>query len=123
MGIPKRLRQVFTNLLSNAIKFTPSGGRVTIKTMETDEKVQLEVIDTGVGIAPEELPKIFGDFYRGMTVDGEGVGLGLAIAKRIIEAHGGNIWATRNSGAGSTFQFTLNTCGAPSCTANVRFQG
>lgn len=110
MGIPKRLRQVFTNLLSNAIKFTPGGGQVTINAKEADDKIRLEVIDTGVGIAPEELPKIFGDFYRGMTVDGEGVGLGLAIAKRITEAHGGNIWAESpdpNTGKGSKFNVAL----------------
>jgi CheY-like chemotaxis protein/anti-sigma regulatory factor (Ser/Thr protein kinase) len=119
LGIPKRLRQVFTNLLSNAIKFTPNGGRVTINATETDDKVRLEVIDTGVGIAPEELPKIFGDFYRGMTVDGEGVGLGLAIAKRIIEAHGGNIWAESpdpSSGKGSKFNVALPKVFAPTGT-------
>ena len=110
LGIPKRLRQVFTNLLSNGVKFTPGGGKVTINAKDTDDKVQIEVIDTGVGIAPEEVPKIFGDFYRGMAVDGEGVGLGLAIAKRITEAHGGNIWAESpdpKSGKGSKFNVAL----------------
>jgi len=110
LGIPKRLRQVFTNLLSNGIKFTPGGGKVTINAKDTDDKVQIEVIDSGVGIAPEELPKIFADFYRCMRVDGEGAGLGLAIAKRIIEAHGGNIWAESPdpaSGKGSKFTVAL----------------
>ena len=110
LGIPRRLRQVFTNLLGNGVKFTPSGGQVTINANDTDDNVQIEVIDSGVGIAPEELPKIFGDFYRGMRVDGEGAGLGLAIAKRIIEAHGGNIWAESpdpKSGKGSKFTVAL----------------
>ena len=110
LGIPKRLRQVFTNLLGNGVKFTPSGGLVTINARDTDDNIQLEVTDTGVGIAPEEIPKIFGDFYRGMRVDAEGAGLGLAIAKRIIEAHGGNIWAESpdpESGKGSRFTVAL----------------
>jgi len=110
LGIPKRLRQVFTNLLSNAIKFTPSGGTVLINSKETSDRIQLEVSDTGIGIPPEELPKIFGDFYRGMRVDAEGAGLGLSIAKRIVEAHGGSIWAESpdpDTGKGSRFSIAL----------------
>ena len=111
LGIPKRLRQVLTNLLSNAIKFTPADGTVSISSLETDDCVQLDIADTGIGISPEELPRVFDDFYRGMKVEeAEGAGLGLSIAKRIIEAHGGLIWAESpcpESGIGTKFSFTI----------------
>jgi signal transduction histidine kinase/CheY-like chemotaxis protein len=110
LGLPMRLRQVLTNLLSNAVKFTPGGGLVTVNSNETAEKIQLEVSDTGVGISPDELPKIFADFYRGMKVEAEGVGLGLAIAKKIVEAHGGTIWVESpdpETGKGTRFSFTI----------------
>jgi signal transduction histidine kinase len=106
LGVPRRLGQVFTNLLSNAIKFTPADGRISINFRETDEYIQIEIADTGIGISSEELPRIFDDFYRGLKVDAEGVGLGLSIAKKIIEAHGGKIWAESpcsENGMGSKF--------------------
>jgi len=102
---------VLTNLLSNAIKFTPADGTVSISSLETDDCVQLDIADTGIGISPEELPRVFDDFYRGMKVEeAEGAGLGLSIAKRIIEAHGGLIWAESpcpESGIGTKFSFTI----------------
>lgn len=110
LGIPKRLQQVLTNLLSNGIKFTPAGGMVSISSQEMDDCIQLEVADTGIGISPEELPRIFDDFYRGIRVDAKGAGLGLSIAKKIIEAHGGLIWAQSpcpESGIGTKFSFTI----------------
>lgn len=110
LGIPKRLRQVLTNLLSNAVKFTAPGGVVTITARETDDKIELYVSDTGIGIPPEELPRIFGDFYRGMKVDAEGAGLGLSIAKKIVEAHGGSIWVVSpdpETGKGAKFGVSL----------------
>ncbi|MFC1914927.1 ATP-binding protein, partial [Chloroflexota bacterium] len=110
LSLPKRLRQVITNLLSNGVKFTSAGGKVTISSKETDDKVRLDVTDTGIGILPEELPKIFADFYRGAKVEAEGAGLGLAIAKKIIEAHGGTIWAESpdpETGKGTRFSFSL----------------
>jgi signal transduction histidine kinase/CheY-like chemotaxis protein len=110
LGVPKRLQQVLTNLLSNGVKFTPNEGRVTIDSKETPDKIQIDVADTGIGIPGEELPKIFGDFYRGKTVEVEGAGLGLAIAKKIVEAHGGNIWAASpdpETGKGTRFSFAL----------------
>jgi len=110
LGLPKRLRQVITNLLSNGVKFTPSGGMVTISSREMEDKVQLDITDTGIGIPAEELPKIFGDFYRGAEVDAEGAGLGLAISKKLVEAHGGTIWAESpnpETGNGTRFSFTL----------------
>ena len=110
LGLPTRLRQVMTNLLSNAVKFTNGGGLITVNSNETTEKIQLEVSDTGIGIPPDEIPKIFADFYRGMKVEAEGVGLGLAIAKKIVEAHGGSIWVESpdpETGKGTRFSFTI----------------
>jgi len=109
-GLPKRLRQVLNNLLSNAVKFTPKGGNVSISSEETGDYVQIDVTDTGVGISSEELPRIFDDFYRGTQVDAEGAGIGLSIAKKIIDAHGGRIWAESpnpETGIGTKFSFTL----------------
>jgi CheY-like chemotaxis protein len=104
------LQQALTNLLSNAVKFTPAGGIVSVSCHEVDDYVQVDVADTGIGVPPEEVPKIFDDFYRGMKVDASGIGLGLSIAKKIVEAHGGRIWLEspcRESGVGSKFSFTL----------------
>jgi two-component system, sensor histidine kinase and response regulator len=99
-----RVLQVFSNLIGNAIKFTPAGGRITIGASAADDHVRFTVADTGVGIAEQDLPRIFDRFWYG----GEraGSGLGLAIVKGIIEAHGGAI-DVESSDAGSTFTFTL----------------
>ena len=110
MGTPKRLQQVFTNLLSNGVKFTPAGGSISISSHETEDSIRLEVADTGVGISPDELPKLFAEFYRGKHVDVEGAGLGLSIAKKIVEAHGGRIWVESpcpETGVGCKFCFTV----------------
>ena len=109
-GTPNRLQQVFTNLLGNAIKFTPAGGAVTLKVAEKEDHILAEVVDTGTGIPTEELPRIFDDFYRGIRVNSAGAGLGLSIAKKIVEAHSGKIWVESpcpESGTGSKFSFTL----------------
>lgn len=109
-GAPNRLQQVFTNLLGNAVKFTPEGGTVTLKVAEEDDHILVQVIDSGIGISPEGLPRIFDDFYRGVRVDSTGAGLELSIARKIVEAHGGRIWAESpcpESGIGSKFTFTL----------------
>ena len=109
-GAPNRLQQVFNNLLENAVKFTPEGGTVTLKVSDKDDDILVEVIDTGIGISSEDLPRIFDDFYRGVRVNSAGAGLGLAIAKKIVEAHGGRIWVQSpcpESGTGSKFSLTL----------------
>jgi len=109
-GSPERLHQVFTNLLGNAVKFTSQGGIITLKISEQDDHILVEAIDTGFGIPSEELPHIFGDFFRGVRVDSSGAGLGLPISKKIVEAHGGKIWVESpnpESGVGSKFSFTL----------------
>jgi len=102
-GDPRRLHQAFWNVISNAIKYTPDGGSITIDGEVIDSTIHIWVKDTGVGIPPEELNRIFGRFYvledvayhRSSKTDfkGGGLGLGLAVSKGIIEAHEGKIWA------------------------------
>lgn len=109
-GAPNRLSQLFNNLLENAIKFTPEGGSITVKISDKEDYVLVEVTDTGIGISAKELPRIFDDFYRGIDVDATGAGLGLSIAKKIVEAHNGKIWVESpcpETGIGSKFSFTL----------------
>jgi signal transduction histidine kinase len=98
---------VLTNLIGNAIKFTPPRGRITVTACRDRDGVRLAVADTGPGIAAEDLPKVFNRFWRGGRAATPGAGLGLAIAKRIVEAHGGRIGVESAPGAGSTFYFTL----------------
>jgi len=108
-GSPARLQQVITNLVNNAINYTTEG-EVCVRAMETDNEILVEVTDTGCGILPEDLPKVFQDFFRGSNVGSKGTGLGLSISRRIIEAHGGKIWVESpcaETGKGSRFCFTL----------------
>lgn len=107
IGDGDRLSQVFTNLVDNAIKYTPTGGSVNLAASIHQDSVFVSVTDTGIGIAPEDQQRIFERFYqvdksrRGGT--GRGVGLGLAIASQIVQAHHGQIWVESRSGSGSTF--------------------
>ncbi|MCS6859121.1 MAG: ATP-binding protein [Abditibacteriales bacterium] len=106
----QRIAQVFTNLLGNALKFTDANGKVNITLSMQNDSVVVSVSDTGCGIPPEELPKIFDRFYqveRVVTRKTGGTGLGLAIVKNIVEAHGGKVWVTSQVGEGTTFSFTL----------------
>ena len=102
-----RLRQVFSNLVGNALKFTPSGGRITISAAQVGEGVRFAVADTGQGISPEQLARVFDRFWQASRTDGRGVGLGLSIAKGIVEAHGGQMSVSSEPGKGSTFEFTV----------------
>lgn len=108
---PGRLRQVLTNLVTNGIKFTPPGGRVTIRVTDHPKHLQVDVVDTGVGISPEDIPHVFETFYRAKKTKAiKGTGLGLAIARRIVEEHGGQIWVESpytEDQQGSKFSFTL----------------
>ena len=101
-----RIQQVLGNLLGNAIKFTKPGGRVMLDA-SIENGAAFRVRDTGPGIPPERLPLIFDQFWQGDSKDRRGVGLGLAIAKAIVEAHGGSITVDSRVGEGSTFSFTL----------------
>lgn len=102
-----RIQQVLSNLVGNAVKFTPRNGRVTVSAERIDGEVRFSVIDTGPGIPPEQVPHIFGRFWQAKPSDRRGIGLGLAIAKGIVEGHQGRIWVESHVGLGSTFYFTL----------------
>ena len=108
---PERVFQVFSNLIGNAIKFTPAGGEVTVDVRVASGEVRFEVRDTGPGIGPSELPHIFDRYWQARRMRSAGAGLGLYIAKGIVEAHGGRIWAESVPSAGATFYFTLPSCG------------
>ncbi|HEV2017601.1 MAG TPA: PAS domain S-box protein [Gemmatimonadaceae bacterium] len=102
-----RIQQVLSNLVGNAVKFTPRQGRITVSAERLDGEVRFAVIDTGPGIPPEQVPHIFGRFWQARSSDHRGIGLGLAIAKGLVEAHRGRIWVESQVGLGSTFYFTL----------------
>lgn len=105
-----RLEQVLINLLDNAIKYTPAGGSVKIFAQDEGERVKVSVADTGIGIPPKDLPRIFERFYRvdeARSRDQGGTGLGLSIVKHIVQLHGGTVSVESAPGKGSTFSFTL----------------
>ena len=105
-----RVIQVMTNLLDNALKFTPRGGRIAVQAGSDAKTVWIRVADTGVGIAAAELPNLFQQFYRGdesRPPEKRGMGLGLAICREIVTAHGGRIWVESELGHGAQFTFTL----------------
>jgi signal transduction histidine kinase len=108
-GDERRIRQILFNLLSNAVKFTPAGGRIDVTAARVDGEIQLAVTDTGPGIAPEDLDRIFEEFQQTQVgaKHHEGTGLGLALSKRLVELHGGRIWVESEVGVGSRFVFTL----------------
>ncbi|MCH7913984.1 MAG: GAF domain-containing protein [Deltaproteobacteria bacterium] len=110
VGDERKIKQVLLNLLSNAVKFTPEGGRIGIKAIPVDGSVEISVSDTGIGITPEDQATIFEEFRQVGTADAqkhEGTGLGLTLAKKFVELHGGRIWVESEVGKGSTFTFTL----------------
>jgi PAS domain S-box-containing protein len=104
-----RIQQVLSNLVGNAVKFTPRQGRITVCAEHVGSEIRFGVIDSGPGIPPEQVPHIFGQFWQASSSDRRGIGLGLAIAKGIVEAHKGTIWVESHVGLGSTFYFTLPT--------------
>ena len=105
-----KLDQVLINLLDNGIKFTPAGGSITVSAASHGDQVRIDVTDTGVGIPPQDIPRIFGRFYRVDTARSRemgGTGLGLSIVKHIVQAHGGTVSVESTPGKGSTFSVTL----------------
>jgi len=102
---PARIRQVIGNLVANALRFTPAGGRITVGTGETDAGVRIAVRDTGAGMEPEALEHAFDRFYRSPSSPGSG--LGLSIARNLVEAHGGRIEIESAPGRGTEVRFTL----------------
>ena len=110
VGDERKIKQILLNLLSNAVKFTPEGGRIGIKARQANGSVEISVTDTGIGIAEEDQPKIFEEFRQvgsGYAHKVEGTGLGLTLAKKFVELHGGKIWVESEVGKGSRFIFTL----------------
>jgi len=109
-GDKNRLRQVLNNLISNAINYNKENGKIVLSSEKVEGGIQIGVMDTGVGIASEHLPRIFERFYR---VDSDrsralgGTGLGLAIVKHIVEAHGSQVQVESRMGEGSIFRFLL----------------
>jgi signal transduction histidine kinase len=108
----RKVKQVLFNLLTNAVKFTPGGGEVTLSARRTDGGVEAAVADTGVGIAPEDLERVFEEFgqARNRAGQAEGTGLGLALVKRFVELHGGEVRVASVVGQGSTFAVSLPVC-------------
>jgi NtrC-family two-component system sensor histidine kinase KinB len=103
-----QIGHVFANLLTNALRYTAPGGRITVSATAEEQAVRFYVSDTGSGIPHQFLQRIFEQFFRAPDQQTEtGVGLGLAIAKEIVEAHGGNINVESQEGKGTTFSFTL----------------
>lgn len=103
----ERVLQILSNLGGNAIKFTPQGGSIFIEVQDGGHEARISVRDTGQGIAEEELPRIFDRFWQAQQKNRAGIGLGLSIAKGLVEAHGGLLWVESKLGAGTTFFFTL----------------
>jgi signal transduction histidine kinase len=104
-----RLEQVVFNLMTNANKFTPAGGKIKMRAMKRDSDIIVEVEDNGIGIAKDQQPSLFKPYSR-LAADRQrhpGLGLGLALAKQVVELHGGRIWAESDSGRGSVFSFSL----------------
>jgi signal transduction histidine kinase len=110
VGDERKIRQVVLNLLSNAVKFTPEGGRIEVRAAQADGAVEISVSDTGIGIAPGDQEAIFEEFRQvgsDYARKREGTGLGLTLARKFVELHGGRIWVKSAIGQGSTFTFTL----------------
>ena len=106
----KRMAQVLTNIIGNAVKFTPQNGKISVRATADAENITIAVADTGIGMQEEELTNLFTEFYR---IDNEinqnvkGTGLGLVLAKNIVQAHRGKMWVQSKVGSGTTFYFTL----------------
>ena len=114
---------MINNIIGNAVKYMDKPeGQIEIRTLDGENTVRVEIQDNGIGISEKDLPHIFERFYRADTSRGSrkgGTGLGLAISKKIIEDHGGNIWASSSLGEGSVFAFTLPKCMKGNCYEEV----
>jgi signal transduction histidine kinase len=104
---PERLMQVLSNLVGNALKFTSKYGKVEVTILPGQDEVTFRVSDTGIGIPPSDLKHVFELYWQSTRTSDQGNGLGLAIAKGVVEAHGGRIWADSQVNVGSTFSFSI----------------
>ncbi|NQS99886.1 MAG: hypothetical protein HQ595_02280 [Candidatus Omnitrophica bacterium] len=114
LGDRTQIGRVLTNLLGNAVKFTPEKGKITVRAKADKKLLQIDVQDSGIGIADSDLAKIFEEFYRvdnSVNQEVKGTGLGLSLVKQIVEAHQGKLWAQSKVGKGTTFSFTLPKAG------------
>jgi signal transduction histidine kinase len=109
-----RLLQALSNLVGNALKFTPAGGTVSLHVDDDGDAVRISVVDSGPGIGREHIARVFEPFWQSSQADRRGRGLGLAIAKGIVEAHGGRIWLESELGRGTTVCFTVPKATEPS---------
>jgi signal transduction histidine kinase len=107
MADRERIQQALSNLVGNAIKFSPAGSKIVVAARGETEDVVFSVVDTGKGIAAEQLPRVFDRYWQSSRTDRQGAGLGLAIAKGIVEAHGGRIWIESEPGQGTAASFSL----------------
>ncbi|HMH26920.1 MAG TPA: HAMP domain-containing sensor histidine kinase, partial [Gemmatimonadaceae bacterium] len=107
MADRERIQQALSNLVGNAIKFSPTGSKIVVGARRAPEDVIISVLDRGKGIAAEHLPRVFDRYWQSSRTDRQGAGLGLAIAKGIVEAHGGRIWIESTPGEGTTASFSL----------------
>ena len=110
-GDPDRVREILMNLVSNAVKFTPEGGQITVSHRQDKNLIMTDIADTGMGIKKEDQDRLFEVFSKGnLTLTGQekGTGLGLYLARRLAEVHGGKLWLEHSEpGKGSTFSFSL----------------
>jgi signal transduction histidine kinase len=114
----RRITQVLDNLLGNALKFTPAGGAIVVDVQTNKDEAEISVTDTGPGIPPEAVHRIFEPYWQ-VQKTRSGMGLGLFIAKTIIESHGGRIWVESTVGQGTTFHFTLPSSNPPASSKGV----
>jgi signal transduction histidine kinase len=115
----ERVEQVLGNLLTNAMKFTPPGGRVELEARAEGDHALFHVRDSGPGIEPDRISRLFEQGWQANPGDRRGLGLGLAIAKGLVEEHGGRIWVASTPGKGSTFSFTLPAAARASSPSDV----
>jgi signal transduction histidine kinase len=116
----ERIFQVLSNLVGNAIKFTPTGGSIVLRASAAAEQARVEVSDTGPGLTAEQMSQVFNRYWQASKTAREGAGLGLYIAKGIVEAHRGRIWVERNDQGGAAFIFTLPLADAASNASSLQ---